>query len=419
MDLTGQIVLAYLEEDDARRVLFRVRPLLSAQGAFTQEDLEEYELDGFLRVAPDRQEQHSFKERMSSLGALCLINLSQAQPVMGKVRPNKNYAPGRGEDNRFIIYSDAVQELPPGMVFEVVSEEHRAGALTQQYYLRAGGRISGPYCPDGSLACPTARVLMPDSEQLFLVEMPDGNSRMFYWPQASQTSSGEEDADTRPSAAARPEKAPAPQPAAALLQAARSIHGALSDAGFALELRQAAHTLVLLLLNARVQLEGDTPADSAFAARVLGEQIKGIEEESAVRLLHGQVRAMGERRRKRFLASPWPVVRLESGEGLPLVKAGGNHIDLPALREACKDMMSGESIPQRARLDSLLEYCKDHGRVLPLAVRFFLARGLLLGSLLPAELQAGLFDFLVLSCASPYEQAQGFGKSVCEEFLAL
>ncbi|HPY44135.1 MAG TPA: hypothetical protein PLO90_07210, partial [Clostridia bacterium] len=74
MDLTGQMILAYLEEDDVRRVLFRARPLLSARGAFTQEDLDELELDGFLRVAPDRQEQHSFKERMRSLGTLCLIN---------------------------------------------------------------------------------------------------------------------------------------------------------------------------------------------------------------------------------------------------------------------------------------------------------------------------------------------------------
>ena len=81
--------------------------------------------------------------------------------------------------------------------------------------------------------------------------------------------------------------------------------------------------------------------------------------------------------------------------------------------------MSGENIPRRARLDALLEYCRDYGRTLPLAVRFYLARGLLLGSLLPAELQAGLFNFLVLSCARPYEQAQGFDKSLSEEFLSL
>ena len=413
MDLTGQMILAYLEEDDVRRVLFRARPLLSARGAFTQEDLDELELDGFLRVAPDRQEQHSFKERMRSLGTLCLINLSQAQPAMGKVRPNKNYAPGRGEDNRFIVYSDAVQELPPGMVYEVVSEEHRAGALTQQHYLRAGGRISGPYCPDGSLACPAPQVLMPDCERLFLVELPDGSSRMFYWPQASQGTGGK-DAAPPLAIAAPPEDAPA-----LLLQAARSIHDALAAAGFALELRQAAHLLVLLLLCDCVQLEGDTPADSAFAARVLGDQIKGNEEKSTLRLKHGQVRAMGERRRKRYLAAPWPVIRLESGEGLPFARAGGQKIDLPALREACKGVMSGENIPRRARLDALLEYCRDYGRTLPLAVRFYLARGLLLGSLLPAELQAGLFNFLVLSCARPYEQAQGFDKSLSEEFLSL
>ena len=60
MDITGQIVLAYLEEDDSKRVLFRVRPLLTAFGALSAEDLEAFQQDGFLRIAPDKHEQHTF-----------------------------------------------------------------------------------------------------------------------------------------------------------------------------------------------------------------------------------------------------------------------------------------------------------------------------------------------------------------------
>ena len=65
MDLSGQIILAYLEEDDTRRVLYRVRPLLNEQGPISLEDLEAFGEEGYLRVAPDRQEQHSFKDRKS------------------------------------------------------------------------------------------------------------------------------------------------------------------------------------------------------------------------------------------------------------------------------------------------------------------------------------------------------------------
>ncbi|HSK69955.1 MAG TPA: hypothetical protein VLA21_11900 [Candidatus Limnocylindria bacterium] len=206
MEWTGQMILAYLEEDDTRRVLFRTRPLVSAAGALTPENLEDFGQEGYLRIAPDKQEQHSFKERMRGLGPLCLINLLEATPAMGKIRPNKNYAPGRGEVNRFIVYSDTVQALPDDLVYEVVSEERGLAPLTRKYFLRTGGRIAGPFCQSGA-NCPVSHSLPPDCDRLFLVEMPDRTNRMFYWPQ-------EQPARKAPAEPEAPAKEPAASPAA-------------------------------------------------------------------------------------------------------------------------------------------------------------------------------------------------------------
>ncbi len=48
MDLSGKLILAWLEEDNEQRALFRVRPLLTAQGVFTPEALETLPDEGYL-----------------------------------------------------------------------------------------------------------------------------------------------------------------------------------------------------------------------------------------------------------------------------------------------------------------------------------------------------------------------------------
>ena len=145
MDLSGRLFLAVIEEDNTPRVLFRVRPLLGEDGPIQQEELEAFGDDGYLRVVPDRHEQHTFKERMRELGTLCLINLKDTPPGLDKVRPNKNYAPLKGERNRFVIYSDAVNSLSSQTMYEVVADGRAATAGTAAYYLRKGGHIQGPY----------------------------------------------------------------------------------------------------------------------------------------------------------------------------------------------------------------------------------------------------------------------------------
>ncbi len=394
MKFTGQLMLAYLEEDDTRRVLFRVRPLISQEGTFTQEDLEELEQDGFLRIAPDRQEQHSFKDRMSELGSLCLINLLHAETAMGKVRLNKNYAPGRGDNNRYIIYSDAIQALPSEMVYEVVSEDKRHTALTSQYYLRAGGRISGPHCPQGAITCPASQSLMPDCERLFLVEMPDGISRMFYWPrseqlealhqaaktpqEASETDADaqadwlEEDADIQ-------EDVPFTPPSFPLFDAAKSqVYDALRLSGFDLDEAQAAHVLMACLLFERVGLAGDNLSDAYFAAQTLLDLFPPL----AVTLGHTSngspqhvlsLLVEEGKGKKRYFKDPWPIFHIKSGTGIPQAPREGKTLNMKVL-SAFLEEQAKNAVTQEAELDSLLLSLTRQDHPLPLRLRAQIAR---------------------------------------------
>lgn len=187
MDFSGQIILSYLEEDNTQRAYFRVRPLLTEHGALTKEDIDSLPDEGYLRIVPDKNEQHTFKERMRELGALCVIDLLNIPPEAIKIRNNKNYAPQRGENNQFIVYSDAVQGLPQQLLYEVVCAEEGdaariAQAVTPMCFTRSGGRIFGPVSRATGLAQEGASPLPPDSDGLLAVTLPDGQEKLFYWP---------------------------------------------------------------------------------------------------------------------------------------------------------------------------------------------------------------------------------------------
>ena len=103
MDFSGKIVLSFIEEDNVQRAYFRIRPLLTGEGALTKQDIDALPDDGYLRIVPDKNEQHTFKDRMRSLGYLCVLDLKNIPPETIKIRNNKNYAPARGENNQFIV----------------------------------------------------------------------------------------------------------------------------------------------------------------------------------------------------------------------------------------------------------------------------------------------------------------------------
>lgn len=412
MDLNGQLVLAFLQEDDTRRVLFRVRPLMTEHGVFPPEEVEEFENEGYLRIAPDRPEQHTFKERMRSLGCLCLIDLVGADAALGKVRPNKNYAPDRNEPNRYIIYSDAITALPEDLLYEVVSEDKSAGALTGQYYLRSGGRISGPYCKSGALSCPASHTLMPDNERLFLVEMPDKTSRMFYWPQTEE--SGDEEASEHekqpqpelPDAPLQGHEAPISQGEGAkdkselsvklyFVLAAEGFAQALRASGFVIDETAAGQALVLLAHSKKVQLAGDCLADAYLAEKIIKSLLP---EGFCPELICSGPDLMIQQ--EDFQKRPWPVLRLKSGDGVPENK-GFDLLDEKELLSA----FGKAHIKQDDQLhlfDRLHSRVKAQGQTLPLSCRRDLLDYLNQAALLPGLSEEEIMAFAWTAFAEPW-----------------
>lgn len=206
MNFQGKAVLVYLEEDNIARAYFRVQPLMTQDGPIGPVAAE-YPDDGFLRIVPDKNEQHTFKERMRTLIGLCLVDLRFFPMEANKIRTNKNYSPSRGENNQFIVYSDAVCSLPEDLLYQVVGENEVKNASTPQVYIRKGANIQGPFRrEDGQSVGETAQ-LPPDSGEIHSLTV-NGQEQLFYWPRkAERAESPKVEAQ-----AAAPQPAPAPVP---------------------------------------------------------------------------------------------------------------------------------------------------------------------------------------------------------------
>lgn len=150
MSIDNQLLFCYLEEDNIQQAYFRVRPMLTPDADIRQEALSQFPAEGCLRIVPDRNEQHTFKSRMRSLGAYCLVDLADLPADATKIRTNKNFRPDRGEPNQFILYSDTVRPLPEHSFYEVVAasaDDFAAAAekaVTPLFYLRDGDVMYGP-----------------------------------------------------------------------------------------------------------------------------------------------------------------------------------------------------------------------------------------------------------------------------------
>ena len=217
MYFTGRTVLVYLEEDNIQRAYFRVRPLLTDQGPVERDLNAQYPDEGFLRIVPDKNEQHTFKERIRTLGAICLMDLSALQNDNQKIRTNKNYSPAKGEKNQFIVYSDAVRPLDGRLFFHVVSEDRKDSAVTPAYYTRSGANIQGPYFKDRETSPEDLKKILPDDPRLYTANLPDGTALLIYIdaPNVSEPEPAKAD-----STAAAP--IPEPDPAAEETQPAES-----------------------------------------------------------------------------------------------------------------------------------------------------------------------------------------------------
>ena len=150
MNLEHELVFALIEEDNVQRAYFRVRPLLTLHGDVQEEAARLWPDGGCLRVVPDRNEQHTFKERMRSLGGWCVMDLMGIPADANKIRTNKNYRPERGEINQYVLYSDTVRPLPEHTFFEVLEgapEDYAAlagKAVTPLFYIRREDTLFGP-----------------------------------------------------------------------------------------------------------------------------------------------------------------------------------------------------------------------------------------------------------------------------------
>ena len=181
MNFQGKAVMVFLQEDNIARAYFRVRPLLCETGPIPAEALNDFPDEGYLRIVPDKNEQHTFKERMRSLCGLCLMDLRYLPTESNKIRTNKNYSPSRGENNQFIVYSDAIRALPDQLLYQVVAEDQIADALTPQVFVRKGANIQGPFKKDTSQPVGELTPLPPDSRDIYTVSVED-KEHLFYWP---------------------------------------------------------------------------------------------------------------------------------------------------------------------------------------------------------------------------------------------
>lgn len=449
MDFSGQVILAFLEEDDEKRVLFRVRPLLTCHGPISQEDIDSLPQEGFLRIAPDQKEQHTFKERMRTLGRLCLLDLRQSPENMGKVRPNKNYGTPRGDRHRYIIYSDAVQALKNQALYEVVPEDGRVTPLTPRYYLRAGGRIQGPYCKGGEPVCPASHSLPPDNDHLFFVDLPDGTSRMFYWPadavfeewaaaiepEAAAASGQQPEEDSLPfssqNAIGQQEDPAREAPLAAedddgpqasqegpdrswFYEAAAGFHQLLQDSGFALEETGAQRLLLLCLTAPRLHLVSHHVADSWLAADVIagafqcrGPKARKLHEKNlGDRLVFAGELFNTPVGQERFHRAPYATFRILPAAGWERAPAYSLRLDFESLFAQLVDHrqeLTGESI---LRLEEIEQEAREQGKGLPLSLKRQVADFVSLAASFTKGGQKEALSVAALAWLAPYLEPQ-------------
>jgi len=183
MNFDRSLIFAYLEEDNIQRAYFRVRPLLTLNGDVREEAVALWPNEGGLRIVPDRNEQHTFKVRMRSLGAYCVVDLRNQPPEAGKIRTNKNFRPDKGEVNQYILYSDTVHELPENTFYQILdgaAEDYAAlaeSSITPLFYIRQDDTLYGPV----RKAAPTAPGTAKEAAGvLYEIPCPDGVTRMLF-----------------------------------------------------------------------------------------------------------------------------------------------------------------------------------------------------------------------------------------------
>lgn len=184
-DINGTVTLAYVEEDNKQRVIFRVIPLCTREGVSFHDAAEDFPDEGSLRIVPDKREQSTFKERMRDISGLCAIHLvNDGAKELIKVRQNRNYSPEAGEHNKLAIYSDVVCEFAEDGCFEVLQPgQDAAAALTDKVILQKDKVLYGPVLKEEAAAV-SIESLHPFGNDRFLLQTIQNSllgSRTIYW----------------------------------------------------------------------------------------------------------------------------------------------------------------------------------------------------------------------------------------------
>lgn len=184
-DINGTVTLAYVEEDNKQRVIFRVIPLCTREGVAFHDAAEDFPDEGSLRIVPDKREQSTFKERMRDISGLCAIHLvNDGAKELIKVRQNRNYSPEAGERNKLAIYSDVVCEFAEDGCFEVLQPgQDAAAALTDKVILQKDKVLYGPVLKEEAAAV-SIESLHPFGNDRFLLQTIQNSllgSRTIYW----------------------------------------------------------------------------------------------------------------------------------------------------------------------------------------------------------------------------------------------
>lgn len=183
-EINGTVTLAYVEEDNRRRVIFRVVPLCTREGVVFQGTAEEFPDEGSLRIVPDKREQSTFKERMREIGGLCAVQLLSEGKELMKVRQNRNYAPDQEEKNQFAIYSDVICEFAEDGCLEVVEPGTDAsGALTARVLIGKDKMLYGPVAKEEAQNV-SLDGLKPFGNDHFLLHAIDSSivgKHLIYW----------------------------------------------------------------------------------------------------------------------------------------------------------------------------------------------------------------------------------------------
>lgn len=181
MNFDRSLIFSYLEEDNIQRAYFRVRPLLTLEGDVRQEAVQLWPNEGGLRIVPDRNEQHTFKVRMRTLGSYCVVDLRDQPAEAGKIRTNKNYRPDKGEVNQYILYSDTVHELPEHTFYQLIEgaaadyASAAAQAITPLFFIREGDTLYGPVSKTSPAQPEPAKEA---AGMLYQIPCPDGIIRL-------------------------------------------------------------------------------------------------------------------------------------------------------------------------------------------------------------------------------------------------